>query len=102
MPWIPIRYREFFDLPRAFIVARSGDLYFFNCPFDQRIDEYPDHYDVYRLRTSASLDLTTDSWQSLSARGSFVGTVPTQRVQFDVTRRAAVDDSIFDLLPERR
>jgi hypothetical protein len=48
-----------------------------------------------------SLDLTADWWQSFGAGGSFVGTVPTQQVQFDVTRRAAVDESIFDLLHER-
>ena len=69
MPWTPIRYRDFFDIPRAFVVEYTGDLYFFDCPFDQRVDEYPDHYDVYRLETSAALDLTTDSWQSLSAGG---------------------------------
>jgi hypothetical protein len=101
MPWIPIRYRDFFDIPRAFVVEYTGDLYFFDCPFDQRVDEYPDHYDVYCPKASVSLDLTADWWQSFGAGGSFVGTVPTQQVQFDVTRRAAVDESIFDLLHER-
>jgi hypothetical protein len=98
MPWIPIRYRDFYDIPRAFVVERAGALYLFDCLFDEHLDEYPDRYNVYRLDPELAPSLDTGSWQSLASKGKSVGEIPTERVQFDATRRAAVDDSVFDLL----
>jgi hypothetical protein len=102
MALIPIRYRDFYDVPRAFVVQRAGSLHFFDCPFDDRIDEYPDRYTVYRLDATLSPALDVGSWESLANKGERIGEVPTQCVQFDPTRRAAIDDSIFALIEERR
>ncbi|MBI3437578.1 MAG: hypothetical protein HY054_02795 [Proteobacteria bacterium] len=38
--WLPIRYRDFWDLPRAFSVDYDGKTYFFDCPFNESIDDY--------------------------------------------------------------
>ena len=98
MPGIPIRYRDFYDIPRAFLVERAGLLYFFDCPFDDGLDEYPDFYRVYRLGPTLSATLDSDSWQDLARRGSLLGELATRHVRFDETRRAAIDDSVFELL----
>lgn len=98
MAQISIRYRDFYDVPRAFVVERAGSLYFFDCPFDERADDYPDRYRVYRLDSALSPSLDKGSWESLANQGQFVGEVLATRVQFDPTRRAAIDDSVFDLI----
>lgn len=47
--WSQIQYRDFWDVPRA-VVARLGeDLFFFDSRFDERSDDYLDHYEVWRL-----------------------------------------------------
>jgi len=53
MTWLPIQYRGFWDVPRAFLVERSGDVYYFDAPFNDRADEYADRYSVYRLPRAA-------------------------------------------------
>ncbi len=49
MKWLPITYRDFYDVPRAFVVAARGDWLFFDCPFDAAADEYRSDYAVYVL-----------------------------------------------------
>ncbi len=98
MSWIPIRYREFYDLPRSFLAERAGAAYFFDCPFDERIDDYPDHYRVYRLASRPAATTDSGSWAALASGASFIGEVPLAAIRFDPTRRAAIDDTIFGLL----
>ena len=59
--WTDIAYREFWDIPRA-ILARCGSCwFFFNSRFDDDIDEYIDHYEVWRLPL-ISEDQRNGSW----------------------------------------
>jgi hypothetical protein len=95
---VPSQTGDFYDVPRAFVVQHAGSLYFFDCPFDDRIDEYPDRYTVYRLDATLSPALDVGSWEALANKGERIGDVLTQRVQFDSTRRAAIDNSIFELI----
>jgi hypothetical protein len=95
MTWSPILYREFYDIPRAFVVERARTVYFFDCRFDDRIDEYPDRYRVYRLDPELTGNLSEGSWEDLSAKGVLVGEVLTDEIQFDPTRRVSIEDSIF-------
>jgi hypothetical protein len=101
MAMIPIRYRDFHDVPRAFVVERTGSLYFFDCAFDDQIDQYPDRYKVYRLDAALSPKLDFGSWETLATKGRLIGEVLVRRLQFDPTHRAAVDDSIFELISAR-
>lgn len=55
--WIPIRYREFYDIPRAFVIENAGELLLFDCPFDDVADSYGDSYTVIRLDPSAKATL---------------------------------------------
>lgn len=92
MAWIEISYREFYDVPRVFIAVFGGTTYIFDCPFDDAMDEYPDHYNVYVLEDDTMLH---GSWEGIDAHGQLVGVVPVSSVAFDETKRRSVDDSVF-------
>lgn len=98
MTWTSIRYRDFYDIPRAFLVEHDGSLFFFDGGFEERIDDYPESFRVYRVAPQPAEKLDAGSWEDLPSLGTFVGEVPTNSVKFDDTKRAAIDDSIFDLL----
>lgn len=94
--WLPIRYRDFHDVPRAFIVEHEGAAYLFDCPFDDEADEYPPYYRVYHLDPAAPVD--AGDWTGLASHGRFIGPIDVAQVRFDETRRAAVDASILQAL----
>jgi hypothetical protein len=96
--WLPIRYREFYDFPRAFVVQLPGSMYYFDCPFDNQVDEYPDHYRVYRLAPDVPVPPDGESWEGLEQHGQFVREIPTQGVRFDGTKRVSVDAKILENL----
>jgi len=96
--WVPIRYHEFYDVPRLFLAEQGTAVYVFDCPFDEAADEYPAHYRVYRLPSEMGAAADAGSWEGLPRAGTFVGEVPVEAVRFDVTRRAAMDDTVFGAL----
>ena len=63
--WSEIQYREFYDVPRAVIARRNGVLYFFDSRFDDELDDYLDHYEVWRL-PQLSLEELSTSWAGLA------------------------------------
>jgi len=96
--WIPIRYRGYWDVPRIFLSRFKEQLYLFDCPFSEELDEYPDVYSVYILPPQMDDDLPTD-WTLLPGRATRVlGEVPVGSVQFDPSRRAAIQASVFELI----
>ena len=101
MPWSPIRYREFYDVARMFLVERAGTTYLFDGHFDVAADKYPDRYRVYRLAPAAAAEAREggSDWTGLERAGSFIGEVLVADVPFDATLRAAIDDVVFDRLP---
>lgn len=91
-----IRYRDFYDVPRIFITTYNGELYLFDCPFDEELDDYSDHYHVYQL-PAISEDELQDSWEHLPERAaSVLGTVPVAQVQFDTTKRKSIDTAALE------
>jgi hypothetical protein len=62
--WTDVDYREYWDAPRA-ILARLGDnWYFFNSRFDDSLDEYIGHYEVWRM-PNLTIDQREKSWESI-------------------------------------
>ena len=96
--WVPIRYREFHDIPRIFLAEHRGHIYLFDCSFDENADEYPDRYRVFRLPHGVTPPAEGASWIGLAEGGAFIAEVPISAVEFDPTRRAAVDAAVFDRL----
>ena len=97
MGWIPILYRDFYDVPRAFIAEHEGTAYFFDCPFDAAFDDYPSSYMVYRL-APATKPTTEESWEGLSALGQYVRNVLVAEITFDQTRRASIESAVYTSL----
>lgn len=98
---LAIRYRDFYDVPRIFLVNHRGTLYLFDCPFDQELDEYPDTYKVFVLPPDSGLDLG-GSWDNLASRAtSYLGEVPVKSVQFDSTKRREIDADVIDELERK-
>lgn len=98
MTWANIQYRDFYDVPRIFIADYQGRQYLFDCPFDEALDDYPDLYRVYQLPALAAVDLE-GSWEHLSALSNrWLGTISVNEVQFDSTKRARINTTIFPKL----
>lgn len=86
-----LAYREFYDIPRAFVIEpKRRCLLFFDCPFDERLDDYPGFFDVYLLHDLSASVLPQD-WRGLSARAvGPLGRVMVTALRFDETRRREV------------
>lgn len=94
---LPISYRDFYDLPRAFFVRSPQGWLFFDCVFDPVADAYPSDYTVGLMNDGP--DAFPGPWHDVLARATrIVGTVAVSAVPFDETRRATVDTEIFSLL----
>ena len=92
---LAIQYRDFYDVPRIFIVNHRGTLYLFDCPFDQDLDEYPNIYRVFVLPAESCSDLS-GSWDDLASRATaYLGEVPVKSVQFDSTRRREIEIDVI-------
>ena len=96
--WIPIRYREFYDVPRAFVTTHEGRTFLFDCTFSEELDEYLAEYAVYRLGDEIRDGIDSISWKGISEGLERVGTIPVAAVVFDATKRASISADVFDLL----
>src|SRR5262245_19489738 len=86
--WIDIcEYRNFYDIPRIFVFSIDGKTYLFDCEFDDEIDDFSPHYEIYEM---ADLSLTNlpKNWHELKQRPrKQIGRVATTEVEFDATMR---------------
>src|SRR5262245_52464638 len=99
VPWIPIRYGGFYDVPLMVLLTRGGRMYLLDRPFEEDKDEYSDYYIAYRLPPDLAerVDSIVD-WTELLAVGKRLGTIPIASIQFDETNRKAIADRGLDLL----
>ena len=98
MQWATIRYRDFYDLPRIFVTNYQGQLYLFDCPFDDELDDYPNSYRVYQLPALTEAELE-GSWEHLPERASrWLGAISVTEVQFDPTKRARINTAVLSKL----
>lgn len=99
MPLIDIiAYRDFYDVPRAFLVRHNGRLLFFDCPFSDDQDDYPGTYRVYRMPDSV-LDELDGSWERLTDRSEeLICEIPVAAVQFDSSRREQMETGVLDVI----
>jgi len=99
--WPAIRYRDFYDVPRAVVVEWQGSLYLFDCLFDHDVDDYEPAYVVSRVPNELRDRIDEVSWTDLGHRSEHVGVVPTADVEFDATYRRRINPAVFDRLTER-
>jgi len=93
--WGPIQYRDFYDVPRIFIVKYENSTLLFDSPFDDITDEYTQEYSVYLIHNPSKDDLQGD-WKVLVSKAErLLGRVPVSKVQFDLTKRKEINLEIF-------
>jgi hypothetical protein len=56
--WSNIHYREFWDFPRMVIATSAEGTFLFWSRFDEALDDYVDHYEVWRMPELAAADLS--------------------------------------------
>jgi hypothetical protein len=96
---VPFSYVEFYDVPRTMAFRYRGKLLLLQSAFDEKADEYPARYSVYVLPDSVEASLSKSSWEFLgSAELACVGQIAVEAVQFDPTKRKALDPSVLDQL----
>ena len=64
--WSEIKYREFCDVPRAVIARHGADTFLFDSRFDEVLDDYISHYEVWRL-PPLSKEQLAGSWVGLDS-----------------------------------
>ena len=96
--WIPIRYRDFWNVPRIFLAQDGTQSYLFDCKFDDATGDYPDIYKVYTIPTIPDESLPKDWDLLLPMVTNYQGEVPLDGVRFDPSRRRFIDAAILDRL----
>ena len=98
----PITYREFYDVPRMFLVLHNGLRFLFECRFDDNLDDYAETYKVFLMPPVETPDLG-GSWEHLSESATkFLGELPVKAVTFDETRRKAIDTQVIEELMKKK
>ncbi len=98
--WIAIEeYRDFWHVPRMFVINVDGRIILFDCPFDDELEDYTDEYTIYDLG-ERSLDTLPGVWLGLSRLAvGCKGKVAVRKVTFDHTKRKQIDRTVLtDLL----
>jgi len=91
------QYIEFYDVPRTIALRHKGKLFLLQSAFDEKRDDYPSKYTVYRLPESVAEQLASGSWRFLEeVPVEPVGQIPIENVRFDSTKRKELDGSILD------
>jgi hypothetical protein len=99
--WLPIRYREFYDVPRMFVIETGADTFLFDCSFDADADDYPASYAVYLLPKAIRESIgEMRDWRPLPEQGRHIGAVAVTDVTFDPTKRQFVDGDILARLQD--
>lgn len=100
--WAAIRYRDFYDVPRIFLVSYDGRQLLFDCAFDEELDDYPNEYCVYLMPPLTEADLA-GSWEQLPRMAKrFLGQVGINEVQFDSTKRNFINASAINQILSSR
>jgi len=94
--WLPIHYRDFYDVPRAFVLEYHGELLFFDCPFSDVLEDYGDRYLVFKIPEELRERIDTISWTDLGNRSERIGAVLVSAVEFDETKRKGVKADVFE------
>lgn len=97
-----ILYRDFWDVPRIFVVRHRGVQYLFDCTFNESVEDYEEVYRVYELLAMPE-DVLNGSWEGISKKAkSYLGEVPVTSVKFDSSKRRSIHAEIIDELRKAR
>ena len=60
--WSVIGYRDFWDVPRMMVARHGDETFLFHSRFDEELDDFIDHYEVWRMPSLTEEDLQ-GSWE---------------------------------------
>lgn len=100
--WLFSAYREFWDVPRMVVGRDETGTFLFYSPFDEKLDDYVDAYQVYRMPDLNPKDLE-GSWVDLEKQAlERLPNIPIRSLPFDVTSRTLQDfASLFPRNPSK-
>jgi len=99
MRWVDFEYCGFHDVPRSILVRLPGATILLDSQFVESLDEYDDHYNVFRL--PRGVDPGRDWARLCETAGPPIGRVSVVAVKFDETRRRQLDlDCLARVLPD--
>jgi hypothetical protein len=104
--WAVIDYREYWDVPREFVVRHGEDAYYFQSPFDEILDDYTPNFYVYRIPVALA-DAPMDRWSEFRRLGERLPDIPVSQLRFRAEpiqghplgrHLRFVHESVFELL----
>ena len=82
-------------MPRIFLAETRDRVFLFDCPFNEKKDEYEDTFKVYLMPRLGEKELA-GSWKNLPQRATqLLGEVGTAEVELDTTLRQQVNLEIL-------
>lgn len=91
-----IKYREFYDIPRVFLVKYKEKLFLFESVFKEDIDDYSNYYDIYLMPVLSDEEIE-GSWEHINNKAmKKVGKVPVNEVKFDRTLRKEINTKVLE------
>jgi|KBSMisStaDraftv2_1062788.scaffolds.fasta_scaffold98655_1 hypothetical protein len=96
MAMIPIKqYRDFWDIPRIFLVEYGNSLFLFDCEFDEQKEDYGNVFHVYLMPKLTEQEFD-GSWEKLSGKAErFLGEIYAADLTFDESRRESIDEEVL-------
>lgn len=95
MKWLPINYRDYWDVPRVFVVEYKGRTFLFNCPFDDDEDDYPEEYRVYEVDYDLH-EFTDLPWDAIPGeRARLLAVLPVNCPSFADSKPRTINPDIF-------
>ena len=99
---VKIIYREFYDIPRVFIVNYNEKLFLFESEFLDKADDYSNQYKIYLL-PKLTQDELNGSWVDMNRKAICnLDSVHVNSVEFDSTLRKDIDTKIIDNIGKKR
>jgi hypothetical protein len=96
--WREIEYEAFWDLPRIICVGDGDRSYLLDCPFDEKLDDYPTQFSVYLMPKLSG----AARWEPKHALRC-LGSVAIPFSALDPSRRKQIDlDVLAPLIDEGR
>jgi hypothetical protein len=94
-----LQFRDFWDVPRIFLVSYGSHILLFDCKFDEKSEDFAKTYHVLLMPVLSDIQLN-GSWENLSENAiASLGEIAISDIIFDDSRRQFISsDAVSKLL----
>jgi hypothetical protein len=94
-----LQYRDFWDVPRIFLVSYGSHILLFDCKFDEKSEDFDNTYHVLLMPLLRDNELN-GSWENLSEHAvASLGEIAISDIVFDESCRQSISsDAVSKLL----